>query len=175
MRKPRAKRAPRGPRVKNLKLTTYGCTCKDCGAKFRYTAKEEPKFCMACTSDQIEFRVHIPKPGEMPYGFAFKMEGDFGPGDFLAAIFRMMGSYAPPSPPPPSRPPTMDRYEAALFLSVHSGCIPKDYILDSPEACERAYKLAARKLHPDAGGSHELFVKLQEAKAALDTQVKGSV
>ena len=85
-------------------------------------------------------------------------------------LFAMLDAFGihPGVPPLPRRPPTMDRYEAALFLSVHSGCIPKDYILDSPEACERAYKLAARKLHPDAGGSHELFVKLQEAKAALD-------
>jgi len=30
--------------------------------------------------------------------------------------------------------------------------------------------MAARKVHPDDGGSHELFVKLQEAKASLDQQ-----
>lgn len=121
---------------------------------------------MTCASDQIEVKPYIPQPGEMPFGIAFEFSGRIEPGDILEAILGMLSGQMPPPPPPPPRVATMDRHESALFLATYS-VIPKDYILDSTEARDRAYKIAARKLHPDAGGSHDLFVKLQQAKEAL--------
>lgn len=69
---------------------------------------------------------------------------------------------------PPSRrqAPAWTREQAALYLASHSG-VPKDYILDGAEAREQAYRAAAKKLHPDHGGSHEEFLKLQQAVAFL--------
>lgn len=56
--------------------------------------------------------------------------------------------------------------EAAMFIAGFSS-IPKDHILNG--ALEQAYRRAAAVLHPDApGGSHEQFVRLQQAKAVLD-------
>lgn len=67
-----------------------------------------------------------------------------------------------PQAHPPSR-----RLEAAIFIAIHSG-IPKDSILDNNDARQNAYRLAARKLHPDRGGSHDEFVKLQQAMKILE-------
>jgi curved DNA-binding protein CbpA len=44
-------------------------------------------------------------------------------------------------------------------------------ILEEQEARDIAYRLAAKRLHPDAGGSTEDFQKLQEAKRILDEAV----
>lgn len=43
----------------------------------------------------------------------------------------------------------------------------RDVIVD-PAARDRAYRRAAKKLHPDAGGDPELFKRLAEAKRILD-------
>ena len=73
--------------------------------------------------------------------------------------------------------PAMSREEAAAFIATHGlnggSATPNRYarlaqdILHDPDACADAYKRAARRLHPDAGGSHDQFVKLQQAKEAL--------
>jgi hypothetical protein len=39
---------------------------------------------------------------------------------------------------------------------------------DDPEDIDRAYRQAAKKLHPDAGGSTADFQRLQEARRVLD-------
>jgi hypothetical protein len=58
------------------------------------------------------------------------------------------------------------RQEAAEFLARHSTRIASQ-ILANENARETAYREAAGRLHPDRGGSHELFVELQRAIAAL--------
>ena len=58
------------------------------------------------------------------------------------------------------------RQEAAMFLAAYSS-VPKDYILDSAESRDDAYRRAARVLHPDSGGSHEQFVELQRMMRVL--------
>ena len=55
--------------------------------------------------------------------------------------------------------------EAARWLTEVSG-----YVVSLPISSvglDIAYRHAARKLHPDAGGNHEAFVKLQKAKELL--------
>lgn len=56
---------------------------------------------------------------------------------------------------------------AALFLAQHSG-LTTAYLLTDAGTQAEAYRRAAAKLHPDKGGSHELFVQLQQAKELLD-------
>ncbi len=46
---------------------------------------------------------------------------------------------------------------AAQFIAFHAGVRIEDVRLD----LDGAYKLAARRLHPDQGGSHDQFVQLQ--------------
>lgn len=60
----------------------------------------------------------------------------------------------------PGATPTMDRYEAMSFIRNWGG--------DGP--LEEAYRRAAKVLHPDSRphGSHEQFVKLQQAKAVAN-------
>jgi hypothetical protein len=53
--------------------------------------------------------------------------------------------------------------EAALFLVEHGKYGPPEAILTNPVVRQKAYQNAARKLHPDAGGSHEDFIALQKA------------
>jgi hypothetical protein len=68
--------------------------------------------------------------------------------------------------PPPSRSVEATgfstRESAAIWLASHSG-MPKDYILDDPNVADRAYRAAAKALHPDAGGSTEEFQRLGAA------------
>jgi hypothetical protein len=56
--------------------------------------------------------------------------------------------------------------EAAEFLSSHSG-FEVSAITAEEGLFLAAYREAARKLHPDAGGSHDAFVRLQKAKVVL--------
>jgi hypothetical protein len=61
----------------------------------------------------------------------------------------------------------MTRDQAAIFVASASG-MPKDYILDSAERRAHAFRVAAKRLHPDKpGGSHAEFCKLQEAMEVL--------
>lgn len=64
------------------------------------------------------------------------------------------------------------RRDAAAFLAEHSGLSIR-YDRPDVEVIDRAYRIAARKLHPDTGGSHELFVKLQAAVKTL-TEERGA-
>jgi hypothetical protein len=63
---------------------------------------------------------------------------------------------------PPVDSKTLEQ-EAAEFISRHS---PSQFvtssILSSVTVFQDAYRHAARKLHPDTGGKHEDFVKLQQ-------------
>jgi hypothetical protein len=62
--------------------------------------------------------------------------------------------------------------DAARFIAANSGGpsinVNADRLLGRPDLIAFAYRSAARKLHPDAGGSTEDFRKLQEAKRILD-------
>jgi hypothetical protein len=55
--------------------------------------------------------------------------------------------------------------DALEFLAIHG-----DWATDTgdPEDIERAYRRAAKRLHPDAGGSTADFQRLQDAKRILD-------
>lgn len=64
-------------------------------------------------------------------------------------------------------PVEMTLDDAAAFVAHHSGNHPNN-ILTWPHGYRESYKLAARKLHPDAGGSHDLFVKLGQAQTVLN-------
>ena len=54
------------------------------------------------------------------------------------------------------------REQAAIWLAAFSA-IPKDYILDSADACDQAYGKAARQMHPDSGD----FIELQRCMRIL--------
>lgn len=68
-------------------------------------------------------------------------------------------------------PGGMTRHEAALFVAQHSGRVDvaatAAMIEDSREIAISYARTAAKRLHPDAGGSSALFDQLQRAKAAL--------
>jgi len=60
------------------------------------------------------------------------------------------------------------RAAAAYFLSHHGGTAgDHTKILTDHEYATKAYRAAARKLHPDTDGSPELFQQLQDAAKAL--------
>ena len=71
-----------------------------------------------------------------------------------------------PATPMPAR---MTVRDAASFLIEHSGAhLLVDTLLDIPEQNASLYRIAARKLHPDAGGSNGDFQRLGHAKRILD-------
>jgi hypothetical protein len=71
-------------------------------------------------------------------------------------------------PPGPGGTPAMSGSEAAEFIASHVEFIPGSWILEKKEAFDTAYKIAAKKLHPDvAGGNTELFKQLQAAADVL--------
>lgn len=80
--------------------------------------------------------------------------------------FRAIGAGATAMPPRP-----MSRQDAAQFIATHADPVGggRPAIVEQLLAGNlAAYKPAARRLHPDAGGSTELFQRLQEARRVLD-------
>jgi len=69
----------------------------------------------------------------------------------------------------PNGPAPMVRDEAAAFVASHSGA-PEIWprVKADKSVRDDAYRLAARACHPDGGGTHERFVKLQEAMRILE-------
>jgi hypothetical protein len=60
----------------------------------------------------------------------------------------------------------LDAVAAADFIGSHSGFIGIELLADV-KLLEFAYRKALKKLHPDVGGSHDLFCRLQEARKVL--------
>lgn len=92
----------------------------------------------------------------------------WGAKSFVDAAF--MGFQA--LPPASSETEQMSAEQAALFIAQHGGHSASagsdEYdLIDNPTLRNAVYKKAAKKLHPDAGGSHDLFQRLQEAKRIL--------
>jgi hypothetical protein len=61
-----------------------------------------------------------------------------------------------------------DRIGAAKFIALHAREPHTDRVLKDPEYRKMAYRRAAAKLHPDKGGSHDDFLKLQKAMEVLE-------
>lgn len=73
-------------------------------------------------------------------------------------------------PPPAPTNGQMTVEDAARFIAEQA-CWPEEwlYVRDNVAGARRdAYRRAAQYLHPDAGGDHELYVRLQQAKHVLD-------
>lgn len=61
-----------------------------------------------------------------------------------------------------------EKQEAAEFIATHSEFTVNEVLMNS-SMLTQAYRKAASKLHPDSpNGSHELFIKLQNAKDRLE-------
>ncbi len=73
------------------------------------------------------------------------------------------------SPPAPAAEP-MTVEQAARFVAEQATAGGLAFNIDEVLGgfLQDAYRAAARRLHPDAGGSHEAFTRLQEAKRVLD-------
>jgi hypothetical protein len=67
-----------------------------------------------------------------------------------------------------ARPMTLEEAAGFLFMMSGTAIKPQDLILGNQIGREAAYRSAAKRLHPDVGGSTETFQKLQEAKRILD-------
>lgn len=68
------------------------------------------------------------------------------------------------------------RAQAAAFIAHHAGINDPDDVRRvqvGVEYRESAYRIAAKKLHPDVGGNHELFQRLQQAITMLRGGVNG--
>lgn len=70
--------------------------------------------------------------------------------------------------PPPDEPaPVMSVEQAAEFIGSLTG-VPASTMLADRDLFDMTFKLASKRVHPDtANGSHDQFVKLQEAGAVL--------
>jgi hypothetical protein len=76
--------------------------------------------------------------------------------------------------PPGRTDAAMTAGEAAIVLCGYSGGIHEARsVLSSETVCEATYRDAVKKHHPDAGGDHDDFVRLQEAKRVLDEHHAG--
>lgn len=71
-------------------------------------------------------------------------------------------------PPPGGDSQEMDVETAARVLASHTFNIPHTAILNDRSDYEQALKCAQRAAHPDAGGNHEAFVRVQQAKDVLE-------
>jgi hypothetical protein len=69
-------------------------------------------------------------------------------------------------PPAPTTNGNLTESDAGQWIAQHAGAT-LDYVLANKDNLESAYYLAARKLHPDVGGNHGDFIKLQQAISLL--------
>lgn len=67
----------------------------------------------------------------------------------------------------PAGPQEMSGAEAAAFIASHVEFIPASWLTERKDAFETAYRIVAKKLHPDSGGNEEEFKKLQTAAEVL--------
>ena len=70
-------------------------------------------------------------------------------------------------PPPGQSEPSLDAEAAARVLASHA-LIPAAEILRNRSDYDLALRRAQRAAHPDAGGNHDAFVRVQQAKDVLD-------
>ncbi len=77
-------------------------------------------------------------------------------------------------PPPAPANSHMTVEQAAQFISEQStaGGLPVDPDDVVGPFRQDAYRSAARRLHPDTGGNHEAFARLQQAKRVLDEHAR---
>jgi hypothetical protein len=77
--------------------------------------------------------------------------------------------------PAPTSSNGMTPEQAALVVAATCGGVATaTEILAGPnQVVERAYRAAAQRLHPDRGGSHEAFVRLQRAYEVLRNAPEG--
>lgn len=64
----------------------------------------------------------------------------------------------------------MTAEQAASFITAQSGVFVSHIDTDM-DALKRAYHLAARRLHPDCGGSESAFAQLQQANQLLEARL----
>lgn len=68
-----------------------------------------------------------------------------------------------------SQPDEMSEVErAAFFIAFNLGMSSKELLMTDQVCFQRSYREAAKKLHPDSGGTQALFVQLQQAKEILE-------
>jgi hypothetical protein len=72
-------------------------------------------------------------------------------------------------PPPADVPREMRPEEAAAFLASKIPGVDPQFLASEKQLFDMTFKLAQRRLHPDAGGAVEEFQKLQEAGRVLTT------
>jgi hypothetical protein len=68
----------------------------------------------------------------------------------------------------PADAPFMSKEDAARWMADLAGVKTPRGLITDEDFRQATYKLAARKVHPDTGGSHEQFVKLQAALKILE-------
>jgi hypothetical protein len=81
-------------------------------------------------------------------------------------------------PMPAAAEARMSPEEAARFIARHSQGAAWDgnpdegweYFLEDPDVLADLYRVAAKRLHPDTGGSTEEFQRLQSAKRVLEDE-----
>lgn len=65
--------------------------------------------------------------------------------------------------PKPAQEGFASPLDAARWLEKIGGYGPAEALLTNPALRQKGYREAVRKVHPDVGGSHEDFVRLQQA------------
>lgn len=70
-------------------------------------------------------------------------------------------------PPPAAEVPKMKPEEAAAFLASKVEGVSAEALTVNQHLFQALLKMCRQQLHPDQGGSHEEFVRLQEAAAVL--------
>lgn len=165
-RKPRDPRA-RTTRARHKGIGIWNAQCRDCQMKFRVLYGPKPKFCISCKGKKLDI-----KPGRMTaeeraaHEKWLQMQFVHIATGLINLLLDAFGFTA--RSPLPRTLPTMTREDAACFIAANSGqAYPPSQIAADPEIADLCYRSAAKILHPDAGGSHEQFVRLQQAKEAL--------
>lgn len=134
---------------------------EDPGVAVYFTDRKDRQLCFTCDRwSKIEDNIRaIEKTIDAIRGIE-----RWGTGDAVDAAFSGFQQL-----PPPASSAFPGAWEAAVWLCGQPGHLfSVREIFDHKDRYDGAYRGAAKRLHPDAGGNHSEFVKLQEAAKLLD-------
>jgi hypothetical protein len=137
-------------RANHGEITVYQIHCKACSKRYELAYTGEVKFCVYCSSDQIEKSLRRRK--ETPVERAQrKMEFNLR---FASIVGNVISSLFGPGPfqqQPPFQPPPRNGKPSAL----------------EAELLKEGYRKLAVKYHPDKGGDPEKMKELNRLKEKL--------
>lgn len=142
----------------------FDLKCGTCKLPSTVITETEPVYCPICGKRDIDL---------------WEIRGEISVARFLSSFLESLGvarfcRQAEQKKAQKKNKPLSREEAAADFILSNSGlaqCTIDD-LMNFREDAEYAYRTAARKLHPDTGGSHDQFIELQKMWDILERHLR---